>query len=308
MRPTARNLLGVFLLSVLSPAQAPALTDEEATAAVRRFIEAWNSRESAAFAATLQYPHVRPTADFAGRVFADAEAYAATVDFDQVLATGWDRTRLDSAEVVQAGEGQAHVAGRYTRLRADGSAIWSNQITYVVTEKDGSIGIQARLAAGLDDLSVADRDAAASGAIVAVERYLAAFNARDEAAMTDAMQFPHVRVGVGRATVWESAGEYRDGWHPTARRRALGLRRWRRADAPPGFDFDSFAERLGWERSEADSMEAIQVGARGVNVAVRITRYGAGDAKIHSFDTIYLVTERDGRWGIRAGAGIAPSP
>jgi len=285
MRLAVHNLPGLFLLFVLWPSQAPALTDGEAREAVRRFIEAWNTREPATFAATLQYPHVRPAADFDGSVYADAAAYAAIVDFDQVLATGWDRTRLDSAEVVQAGAGQAHVAGRYTRLRADGSAIWSNQITYVVTEKDGSTGIQARLAAGLDDLSESDREANAAAAVAAVERYLAAFNAREEVAMTNAMQFPHVRVGRGAVRTWSSAAEYRD-----------------------GFDFDAFAERLGWERSEADAMEAIQVGARGVNVAVRISRYGPGGARIHSFDTIYLVTESDGRWAIRAGAGIAPSP
>lgn len=285
MRLAVRALLGLFLLSVLLPAQAPALTDEGAREAVRRFIEAWNSRDPAAFAATLQYPHVRPTADFDGRVFADAAAYASTIDFDQVLATGWDRSRLDSAIVVQSGEGQAHVAGRYTRLRSDGSAIFSNQVLYVVTENDGSIGIRARFAAGFDDLSEADRDATASAAIAAVERYLDAFNARDEAAMTEAMQFPHVRVGRGGVRTWESAAEYMD-----------------------AFDFDGFAERLGWERSAADSMEAIQVGAGGVNVGVRITRYAAGDAAIHSFDTIYLVTEQDGRWGIRAGSGIAPDP
>ena len=264
---------------------ATAFTEDEARLAVHRFIDAWNTRDPAAFAATLRYPHVRPTADFDGRVFADAAAYVATVEFDQVLGTGWDRTRLDSATVVHAGASQAHVAGRYTRLRADGSAIFSNQVLYVVTEEDGSIGIQARLAAGFDDLAEDDRAATASAAIAAVERYLAAFNARDEEAMVAALHFPHVRVGVGRASVRESAAEYME-----------------------GFDFDAFAERLGWVRSEADSMEAVQVGARGVNVTVRITRYGEGDARIHTFDTIYLVTEEDGKWAIRAGSSIAPSP
>ena len=262
-----------------------ALTEDEARQTVHRFIDAWNTRDAAAFAATLQYPHVRPAVDFDGRVFTDAAAYAAIVDFDQVLATGWDRTRLDSAEVVQAGEGQAHVAGRYTRLRADGSAIFSNQLTYVVTENEGSTGVRARFAAGFDDLSEPEREASAAAAVAAVERYLEAFNDRDEAAMAAALVFPHVRVGRGGVRVWKSAAEYRD-----------------------GFDFDGFAERLGWEHSEADSMEAIQVGARGVNVAVRITRYGAGGTLIHSFDTIYLVTEKDGHWGIRAGSSIAPSP
>ena len=278
-------LLCLLLLPVVWDGPASALTEDEARQAVRRFIEAWNTRDPDAFAATLQYPHVRPTADFGGRVFPDASAYAATIDFGQVLATGWDRSTLDSAIVVHSGAGQAHVAGRYTRLRADGSAIFSNQVLYVVTENDGSIGIQARLAAGFDDLSQVDREATASAAIAAVERYLDAFNARDEEGMTAALQFPHVRVGVGRARVWQSAAEYLE-----------------------GFDFDAFAERIGWVRSEADSMEAVQVGARGVNVAVRITRYGEGGARIHTFDTVYLVTEEDGRWGIRAGASIAPSP
>ena len=285
MRAVVHYLLGLLVFPLVCAAPAGALTEEQTTQAVQRFIEAWNTRDKAAFAATLQYPHVRPTADFGGRVFGDAAAYAATVDFDQVLATGWDRSRLDSAIVVQAGGGQAHVAGRYTRLRADGSAIWSNQVTYVVTETGGSVGIQARLAAGLDDLAAADRETTATAAVAALERYLAAFNARDEEAMVAALHFPHVRVGVGRARVWETAAEYME-----------------------GFDFDAFAERLGWVRSEADSMEAVQVGARGVNVAVGITRYGAGGSRIHSFDTVYLVTEEDGRWGIRAGSSIAPSP
>ncbi len=283
MRTVVHCLAGLLLLPLLFAAPAVALTGEQATQAVHRFIDAWNTRDPAAFAATLRYPHVRPTAAFDGRVFADAGAYAATTDFDQVLATGWDRSRLDSATVVQAGDGQAHVAGRYTRLRADGSAIWSNQVTYVVVEKDGSTGIQARFAAGFDDLSEAERETNASAAVAVINRYLEAFNARDEEAMVATFQFPHVRVGGGEVRVSNSAAEYMD-----------------------SFDFDAFAERLGWVRSEWDTVEAVQVGARGVNLAISGTRYGPGGSKIHSFDGLYLITEQDGRWGIRAGSGMSP--
>ena len=283
MRTVVHCLVGLLLLPLVFAAPAAALTGEQATQAVHRFIEAWNTREPAAFAATLRYPHVRPTAAFDGRVFADAGAYAATTDFDQVLATGWDRSRLDSAIVIQAGDGQAHVAGRYTRLRADGSAIWSNQVTYVVVEKDGSTGIQARFAAGFDDLSEAERETNASAAVAVINRYLEAFNARDEEAMVATFQFPHVRVGGGGVRVSNSAAEYMD-----------------------SFDFDAFAERLGWVRSEWDTVEAVQVGVRGVNLAISGTRYGPGGSKIHSFDGLYLITEQDGRWGIRAGSGMSP--
>ena len=221
MRRSVRSHVSWFVLFAAFIGPLAAVTDSEAREAVHRFIEAWNTRSPAAFAATLQYPHVRPTADFDGRLFADAAAYSATVDFDQVLATGWRRSRLDSATVVHAGESQAHVAGRYTRLREDGSAIWSNQITYVVTEKDGSTGIQARFAAGFDDLSEAEREANATAAVAVINGYLEAFNARDEEAMVATFHFPHVRVGGGAARVSKSAGDYMD-----------------------AFDFDAFAERL----------------------------------------------------------------
>ncbi len=230
MRLALYAQLGLLVLPIVWATPATALTEGEARQAVHRFIDAWNGRSPAASAATLQYPHVRPTADFDGRVFVDAAAYAATVDFEQVLATGWRRSRLDSATVVHAGESQAHVAGRYTRLREDGSAIWSNQITYTVTEKDGSTGIQARFAAGFDDLSEAEREANAAAAVAVINRYLEAFSARDEEAMVATFHFPHVRVGGGGARVSKSPGDYMD-----------------------AFDFDAFAERLGWERSEADT-------------------------------------------------------
>jgi len=74
-----------------------------------------------------------------------------------------------------------------------------------------------------------------------------------------------------------------------------------------GFDCDAFAVGIGWERSDADCMEAVQVCDRGLIVAVRIVRYGEGETTIHTFDTIYLVTEEDGKWAIRAGSGIAPT-
>ncbi len=271
----------LVFLSPAVPAPAAVLDEAEARRAVERFIEAWNSRSPAAFAATLAYSHVRPTADFDGRTFKDAAEYAAGVDFERVLATGWDRTRLDSATVVHAGENRAHVAGRYTRLRADGSAIWSNQITYVVAEAAGSTGILARFAAGFDDLTPAERAANAAAAEKVIHDYLAAFNARDEEAVTATFHFPHALVGGGGVRVSRTAAEYLD-----------------------RFDFDAFAERLGWERSEWDSVEAIQVAARGVNLAIRGTRFGPDGEKIHSFEGLYLITEQDGRWAIRAASGL----
>lgn len=260
-----------------------ALTEAQALAAVERFISAWNSRDALAFARTLHYPHIRPTPGGGERVHATPEEYAASIDFDAVLATGWRRSEYDSKRVVHLGEHKAHVAGQYTRYREDGSEIWSNQVTYIVTEKEGSIGIQARLAAGLVLESDSMRRESAAAAIEVVEEYMRAFNARDEDAWAGTLHYPHVRIADGDVTVWQTAKDYTD-----------------------AFDFGRFAERWGWERSEWDAIDAVQVSRDGVNVALTATRYDSRGMPLSTFHTFYLVTRENGRWGIRARSSFAP--
>jgi hypothetical protein len=174
------------------------------------------------------------------------------------------------------------VAGQWTRLRADGSPILTNQVTYVVTETNGSIGIQARFSAGapLDD--DAKRSATATAAVDAVKAYMDAFNQRDEEAWADTLNYPHLRLASAAVKTWPTRQAYTD-----------------------EFDFDAFAERYGWSRSEWESVEAVQVAADGVNVALRATRRDAAGKALSTFDTFYLVTRENGRWGVRARSSFA---
>jgi hypothetical protein len=272
--------LAATLLAFGPPARA--LTEADAVAAVERFIAAWNTRDPLQFAATLHYPHVRPSPGAGGVVYATPAEYAAEIDFAEVAATGWVKSALDSARVVHLGPGKAHVAGQYARLRADGSRIFTTQVTYVVTERDGAIGIQARFAAGLVMESEPERRANADAAVAVVEAYMDAFNARDEEAWADTLHYPHLRLAGGGLTSWPSRAEYL-------------------AD----FDFAQFAKRLGWQRSEWDSIEPIQVAKDGVVVALRATRRDAAGAALSTFHTLYLVTREQGRWGVRARSSFA---
>ena len=71
-------------------------------------------------------------------------------------------------------------------------------------------------------------------------------------------------------------------------------------------NFDAFAERFGWDHSEWDDIEAVQVAENGVNVAMTFSRYNADDEVISTFNTLYLVTNEHGRWGIRSRSSFAP--
>ena len=56
----------------------------------------------------------------------------------------WTRTRLDWAEPVQVGGAGVNVAVRYSRLNRAGETLSSYDAVYLVTNRDGHVGIQAR--------------------------------------------------------------------------------------------------------------------------------------------------------------------
>ncbi len=117
-------------------------------------------------------------------------------------------------------------------------------------------------------------------ALAAVDRYLAALNARDTEAIRAAFNFPHMRIGAkGNLSRFEKPEDYdfahfyratsADGWHHT-----------------------------GWDRTEA----VYATGGK-VHVAVDFTRYREDGSVIGHYFSLYIVTCQGGHWGIQVGSG-----
>lgn len=70
---------------------------------------------------------------------------------------------------------------------------------------------------------------------------------------------------------------------------------------------DQFADLSGWDHSVVDAIDVIQVAQNAANVAVKISRYNAGDEILSTPDALYLVTNENGQWGIRARSSFSPS-
>jgi hypothetical protein len=133
-------------MPVLAWGEDAATTEAEAAAlaAVERFMEVFNSRDWQAWSRLLHYPHVRLAA---GRVdiWQTPEEYAADWELASFAKqTGWDHSRYDRRDVIQASPDKVHVAVAFTRYRKDGSRIASYQALYVVTRQGEGWGIQAR--------------------------------------------------------------------------------------------------------------------------------------------------------------------
>jgi hypothetical protein len=129
----------------------------------------------------------------------------------------------------------------------------------------------------------ADRPAAEPGALAAMDAFMAAFNARDVAAWADSLHFPHVRIASGEVLVYPDREAF-----------------------VAAMDLDAFAAQTGWRRSAWDGMRVIQASPQKVHIAVTFTRYDADGAKMASYDSLYVVENVAGRWGVRARSSFAP--
>lgn len=115
----------------------------------------------------------------------------------------------------------------------------------------------------------------------AVERYFEAFNARDGAALRGCLNYPHVRLASGRVLVIPSEQEHR-----TA--------------------FDLLQTRERWDHSTLDDVRVVQAGADKVHLAVTFSRHRQGGERYASYESLWIVTCVDGRWGVQARSSFAP--
>lgn len=134
------------------------------------------------------------------------------------------------------------------------------------------------LLVGAGSLRAEEPEAAALGVL---DAFMEAFNARDMEAWEDSYHFPHFRLADGELSVLERAG----------------LR------SPELFDR---LAATGWDHSAWLTREAVQTGPDKVHLAVTFARFRADGSELARYQSLYVVTREDGRWGIRGRSSFAP--
>ena len=119
-------------------------------------------------------------------------------------------------------------------------------------------------------------------AMVALDRYLETWNSRDAMTWASSLHFPHVRPGPGAFEMTRSAEEY-----------------------VRGVNFEQTL-KTGWHHSEWVTREVLQIGVDKIHASGTWQRYTAGDKPLAGSDITYILTRRDGRWGVQArfAAGV----
>jgi len=119
--------------------------------------------------------------------------------------------------------------------------------------------------------------AAAQGRL---DAFMLGFNARDIPAYEASFNFPHVRFASGTVTI------INPGYHK-----------------PSMFETGSLTE---WDHSAWERREVIHAGPDKVHINTRFTRYRKDGSVLAGFDSIYIVTRVNGRWGIQGRSSFAP--
>ncbi len=96
-----------------------------------------------AWAATLNYPHVR-FASGGVTVWESAEEFAMREQFEHLARIGWDHSHWLSREVTLASPDKVHISTVFQHFNDRNEPIAKYQSLYLVTLVDGHWGTQAR--------------------------------------------------------------------------------------------------------------------------------------------------------------------
>ena len=127
------------------------------------------------------------------------------------------------------------------------------------------------------------RDAEAEAAAMKVlDAFMTAFNGRDVAAFEAVLHFPHYRIASGNVSVLQDP-------------KTLPELFERFVAAMPNWDHSSWAKR-----------KVIHSAPDKVHIDTRFTRYRADGSVLAGYDSLYIVTKRNGQWGVLARSSFAP--
>lgn len=140
------------------------------------------------------------------------------------------------------------------------------------------IGLVAAASGGASRLHAADIE---SEVMRALDDYMAAWNRKDLAAWERTFHFPHYRLASGKMSVLD-----RPGMQDAARV-------WGSA----GQD---------WHHSRWDRRRIVHSSPDKVHVDTKFTRCRADGSVIGSYESLYILTKEEGRWGVKLRSSFAP--
>ena len=141
-------LIMAIAITVALPGSARAQDDNDeaiagAMAALDEFMRTFNSRDMVAWAASLNYPHIR-LASGEVTIWESAEEFARGSTFQNLARSGWDHSHWLTRTVTLVSPDKVHVDTVFQRFNSDHEPIGTYESLYIVTRVTGHWGTQLR--------------------------------------------------------------------------------------------------------------------------------------------------------------------
>ena len=130
--------------------------------------------------------------------------------------------------------------------------------------------------------SVEKQASSVEQAMQVLDSFMYSFNARDMEGWSDTLNYPHVRLAGGNVSVWETKEDY---------------------SAMQVFDR---LEETGWDHSAWVSREVVLVSENKVHISTVFQRFDKENKQMKKYQSLYIVTNNEGHWGVQARSSLAP--
>ena len=118
--------------------------------------------------------------------------------------------------------------------------------------------------------------------MASLDRWMNALNAHDVDAMDKELHFPHVRLAEGRLVVYERPG------------------------SNPMDLFTSLIQKSNWDHSTWTKRVPVQGSDSKVHWAVEYKRFTKDEQLIGTYDSLYVMTLKDGNWKTQIRSSFGP--
>ena len=135
------------------------------------------------------------------------------------------------------------------------------------------------LGAWADDTEESD---SINKAMQVLDSFMYSFNARDMNSWSETLNYPHVRIAGGKVTVWDTKEEY------------SATNVFNRLTA------------TGWDNSAWLSKDVVLVSKNKVHMSTVFQRYDKDNNPMKKYQSLYVVTNDEGHWGVQARSSLAP--
>ena len=122
---------------------------------------------------------------------------------------------------------------------------------------------------------------AIENAMGVLDSFMTHFNERDMKKWSETLNYPHVRFAGGEVTVWDTKEEY------------------------SAIDIIDTLKSTGWLNSSRLSRKVILVSEKKVHISTIFQRYDENNNPLKQYQSLYIVTNLDGQWGIQARSSLA---